>query len=359
MAAAAPSSQARSQLLLEAAEIYVDRLDEIDRAVGLLVQARSLAPDDLAIAERLERVYLRQNKLGELVAILEGKPEKTQEDQLALGLLLAEDRDLARASRVFAELLAANPKHVPAQRALEHTLARTERFAELASVLRLQAATFESEGARLGAISELVLIEEHRGIAPPAGAPTATELLRSVAPEEVLLHEAVLRTGLAAETAEEVARVTTSLSILAASTPDPSSASSSFRALPNGRRKRLTNARRRLRRYRLVLEGWRVSHGGTRHPAPAERLGDAEAPVEAAQRSEIWRPTRSCERRSGRAAEGFIARESNVPRPVALRAGARGRSGIGSGQHGLLALAFDSPIWSRRRRFVARSNATR
>jgi len=350
MAAVAPSTQARSQLLLEAAEIYVDRLDEIDRAIGLLVQARSLAPDDLAVAERLERVYLRQNKLGDLVAVLEGKPEKTQEDQLALGLLLGEDRDLVRASRVFAELLAANPKHVPAQRALEHTLARTERFAELASVLRLQSATFETEEARLGALSELVLIEEHRGITPPSGAPTATELLRNVAPEDVLLHEAVLRTGLAAETGEDVARVTTSLSVLAASTPDAHHAATLelIAALLLERRAQAADHQMRadaLRRYRLVLEGWPeclTAARGIRRLA--ERVGDAEALVEASaalgnlETDPIVRAERLVE-----AAEGFIARESNVVRGLSLFARALGEDPESArAVHGLLALAFDS-----------------
>jgi tetratricopeptide (TPR) repeat protein len=351
MAAAATSPESKTRLLLEAAEIYVDRLDEIDRASSLLVQARALSPDDVVVAERLERVYERQNKVGELVALLDAKPEKTQEDQLALGLVLAEDRDIVRASRVFAELLAADPKHVAAQRSLELALGRTDRFAELASVLRLQAATFESPAARLGAISELVVIEEHRGIAAPAGAPTATELLRAGAPEDILLHEAVLRTGLSAETPAEVARVTSSLSVLAASSPDPHHAATLelIAALLLERTAQNSDHQMRadaLRRYRLVLDAWPeclTAARGIRRLA--ERLGDPAALIESAaalgnlETDAVVRAERLVE-----AAEGIIANESNILRGLTLFARALGEDPESArAVHGLLSLAFDGP----------------
>src|SRR5262249_2456282 len=144
---------------------------------------------------------------------------------------------------------------------LELMLGRTDRFAEFASVLRLQAATFETDGARLGAISELALIEEHRGIPAPAGAPTATELLRSVAPEDVLLHEAVLRARPGLDTAADVTRVTSSLSMLAAATPDAHH-SATLELIAGLLLERAATANDRqmrgdaLRRYGLVLDGW-------------------------------------------------------------------------------------------------------
>jgi len=287
MATTAPSAETRSQWLAEAADIYAERLDDIDRAAGLLVQARAASPEDVAIAERLERAYLRQGKAGDLMALLDTKPGKTQEDQLALGLLLSEERDAVRASKVLTELLAASPRHIPAQRALEHALFRTERFAELASILRLQAATYETKEARLGAVSELILVEDHRGIAPAADAPAAADLLRELSPDDILLHESILRKGIAPESKSDVERVLPSLLALASSTVDVHHAAtfelvaalvleqSSEAADPTTR----TEA---LRHYRNALEGWPeclTAARGLRRLA--ERMGDADALTEA------------------------------------------------------------------------------
>src|SRR6185295_17947976 len=46
MASSATAPDAKSRLLVEAAEIYADRLDEIDRATSLFAQAHTLSPDD-------------------------------------------------------------------------------------------------------------------------------------------------------------------------------------------------------------------------------------------------------------------------------------------------------------------------
>src|SRR5262249_13705703 len=66
LAAAATTPAARAKLLLEAAEIYDDRLDDLERAIPLLVQARAGFPANADLRDRLERAYLKQGKIGEL-----------------------------------------------------------------------------------------------------------------------------------------------------------------------------------------------------------------------------------------------------------------------------------------------------
>ena len=73
LAGSAPVPAQKALLFAEAAEIYDDRLDEIDRAIALLNQARTLLPNEEAILDRLERAYLRRGKVGDLVALLDAR----------------------------------------------------------------------------------------------------------------------------------------------------------------------------------------------------------------------------------------------------------------------------------------------
>jgi tetratricopeptide (TPR) repeat protein len=288
MAGGAPSAEAKGRLLLEAAEIHADRLDDAERAVALLTQARALLPQDQDVTDRLERAYLRQNKLGDLVVLYDATPEKTDREKLALALLLAEERDLLRASNLLSGILAGDKGSIPALRTLEHTLARTDQFAELAGVLRMQALMFETSEARIGAISELWVLEEHRGVAGPEGAPGVAELLRGLAPEDVLLHEAVLKRSLASAAGTDAAKVTTSLGILAAQTQDTHHAAALQLAaaliVERGALEHEHHLRHdALRRYRMVLDGWPECLTAARGMRRiAERVGDGNSLIEAA-----------------------------------------------------------------------------
>src|SRR5262249_30828121 len=150
MAQSATSPEAKGRLLLEAAEIHSDRLDDTERTLALLNQARALIPQDLDVRDRLERAYIRQSKVGDLVALYDGAAEKTAGEKMELALLLAEDRDLVRASNLLQSILVEDKGHIPALRTLEHTLARTDQYNELSGVLRMQALMFETPEARLG-----------------------------------------------------------------------------------------------------------------------------------------------------------------------------------------------------------------
>ena len=93
MAAGTAEREPRARMILEAAEIYGDRLDDTERAVTLLAQAHALSPHDQEITERLAWAYVRLNRLAELVTLLESKPEMTPAEKFGMALILAQDRD--------------------------------------------------------------------------------------------------------------------------------------------------------------------------------------------------------------------------------------------------------------------------
>jgi tetratricopeptide (TPR) repeat protein len=336
MSANASSPEHKGRLLLEAAEIYTDRLDDTERSLAVLTQARALLPHDLDIRDRLERAYVRQNKVGELVTLYDapsepGADSRSSGEKLALALLLAEDRDLVRASNLLQSILAEDKGNIPALRTLEHTLARTDQFAELAGVLRMQALMFETQDARLGALGELSVIEEHRGVPAREGTPSAAELLRSLAPDDILMHEAVLKRSLSSATGADVAQVTSSLGVLAASSNDAHQAAAfQLAAALLVERNALDHEHHlrhdALRRYRMVLDGWPECLTAARGMRRlAERVGDGNALIEAAAalgnlESE---PGKRAERLI-EAAEGLAAQKGDAARIADLFARALG-----------------------------------
>ena len=349
MAAGTSEPEARARLILEAAEIYGDRLDDTEKAITLLAQAHNLAPHDQEITERLIWAYVRLHRLAELVTLLESKPEMTSQEKFGLALILAQDRDLPRAAAILSEVLTAEPRHVPALRTLEQTLVRTEQYAELAAVFRAQAATFATEEARLGAIHELVALEEHRGVAPAQGTLTGNDLLRSVVPDDVLLHESILRRGLVAETSDDAIRLTHSINVLATGASDAQYAAMlHLMAALLIERSSMEHAqhlhRDALRRYRLALDGWPECLTAARGMKRlAERISDGEAFVEAAAalgHLETERDKRG--QMLTEAAEGLVARRAELPRALSLFARALGEDPDSArAASGVLMLALD------------------
>jgi tetratricopeptide (TPR) repeat protein len=325
MAAGLADREPRARMIFEAAEIFADRLDEMDRALVLLSQAHALSPHDQEITERLTWAYVRENRSAELVTLLESKPELSPSEKFSMALILSQDRDLPRAAALLSEVLATEPKSVPALRTLEHCLVRTEQFSELGVVLRSQAATFTTEDARLGAIHELVALEEHRGVVPPSGSPPASDLLRGIVPDDLLLHESVLRRGLVADTSDDAIRLTHSINVLASAATDHHYAAMlQLVAALLIERSSMEHAqhlhRDALRRYRLALDGWPECLTAARGMKRlAERISDGEAFVEAA--SALGHLETERDKRAQMltdAAEGLVARRVDTARALEL-----------------------------------------
>jgi tetratricopeptide (TPR) repeat protein len=283
---AAQEPAMRGRLLVEAAEIYGDRLNDTEKAVTLLNQARPLLPGDADLPERLERAYMRLGKSGELAVLLEAT-RATPAEAFALGWLLTEDRDWVRAGKLLDGVLAEDSNNVPAQRALEHALTRTEQWPALDALLRVEAETFETREARLGALNELVYLEEYRGISAAAGAAPAAELIRRVAPDDLLAHEAILKRGFAVDSPAGLAALIRSLDAVAVGTPDANHAASlqlmAALLLERGTPDHDEGSKRQaMGRYQSALEGWPECLTAARGLLRlAERLGDDDAFIDA------------------------------------------------------------------------------
>ncbi|HEY5284284.1 MAG TPA: hypothetical protein VIM14_15945, partial [Polyangia bacterium] len=288
LAAATASPAERGELLLEAAEIYDDRLDDAERAIPLLAEARTCMPDDAGIAERLDRAYLRTGKRAERLALLHATLASDPRSQFALASLQAEDRDPAKALKRLADLIHHDATCVAALRTLEHALRRTERWNDLNDLLRTQIACFATLDAKLGSVYELIALEEYSDARVPEGQTPAFEFLAKFAPDNFLHHELLLKKcGLKLDGQAPLEVVTGSLAALAAATPEPLAAATHQLAaalITELRDEDSVQAQKEaLLAYAVALESWpdclTAARGARR---VALRLGESEIFVKAA-----------------------------------------------------------------------------
>ena len=277
----------RGDLLLEAAEIYDDRLGDAERAIPLLAEARTCIPDDLAIVERLERAYLRTGKRSERLALLHATESTDARSQFTLASLMAEDRDPSKALKRLADLAYHHAFGVSALRVLEHALRRTERWNDLDAVLRKQIECFGTLEAKLGSVFELVAIEEYGDTKAPEGQPPAQDLLAKLA-QASLLHHALLvrKNGLAFDSPTPGETMTDTLGTLAAATPDPMGAASLQLAaalhIEHRDETGVQAQKEALVAYATALAGWRDCLAAARGARRvALRLGESAMFVEA------------------------------------------------------------------------------
>lgn len=200
LASGASNPYQRARLLVQAADLHDERLDDLDAAVIALTQAHALVPADTAIFERLVRVQERRGKTAELVALYDRRIEAAADnDRLGLRLeqadVLVRERDYAKAAGVLQQVLHQGPTHVAALRMLEHAWRRLERWEELTALLHLQASTVSDAGVQLGALYEARYYEEHASIAPQQGELPTLQRIRSLRPDDPFVYEAIVRAG--------------------------------------------------------------------------------------------------------------------------------------------------------------------
>lgn len=278
----------RGELLLEAAEIYDDRLNDAERAIPLLVDARNCLPDEIAIAERLDRAYLRSGKKSERLALLHATESPHPRSQLALASLQAEERDPAKAVKRLADLAGDSTSGTAALRTAEHALRRAERWNDLAAVLRKQIECFATQEARLGSVFELIALEEYGETHAPDGQPTARDFLSRLAPDNLLCHELLLKkSGLSFDSSTPVRTLGAALATLAAAAPD--TLTGAYLQLAAGllaehsEQADYTAQKEALLAYAIALQGWpdcvSAARGARRMSL---RLGETETFVKAA-----------------------------------------------------------------------------
>jgi len=221
LAAVTGNAAQRGELLIEAAEIYDDRLGDAERAIPLLAEARTCVPDDPAVTERLDRAYLRIGKRVERLSLAQATETSDPRSQFALSSMLIEERDPGKAFKRLADLVENSTMSVAALRTMEHALRRADRPTDLDMVLRKQIECFETREAKLGSAFELLALEEYGEVAVPDGQLPARDLLAGLAPDSSLYHELVLKkNGLDCEGAAPLGVMSRSLAALAAATPD-------------------------------------------------------------------------------------------------------------------------------------------
>ena len=278
----------RGELLLEAAEIYDDRLNDAERAIPLLAEARTCMPDEPAVVERLDRAYLRTSQRSERLALLHATESADPRSQFALASLQAEDRDPSKAIKRLADLAFHGAAGVAALRTLEHALRRAERWNELDEVLRKQVECFGTFEAKLGSVFELIALEDYADTKTPDGQPPARDLLAKLAPDNLLYHELLLRkSGLAFASPTPVDAMVGSLGTLAAATPDPLAAAALHLAaallVEHHGEGEIQAQKEALLAYATALQGWpdclTAARGARRL---ALRLGESETFVNAA-----------------------------------------------------------------------------
>ncbi|MBN2576381.1 MAG: hypothetical protein JXP73_17600 [Deltaproteobacteria bacterium] len=309
----------RGELFLEAAEIYDDRLNDAERAIPLLAEARTCLPDGAALVDRLDRAYLRTGKRSERLALLHATETPQPRTQLALASLQAEERDPSKALKRLADLAGNDLAGTAALRIAEHALRRTERWNELALVLRKQIECFATPEAKLGSVFELVTLEEYGEARAPEGEPTACELLARFAPDNLLHHELLLRrSGLHFGSPVPAAWLAASLATLAAAAPDPFTAASlqllAGLVTEHADEEGLEAQKEALVAYAIALEGWpdcvTAARGARRL---ALRLGETETFVKAAAALGTLEldPATRCERLL-EAADGYRGRPEDA-----------------------------------------------
>ena len=275
-------------MLLEAAEIYDDRLNDPERAIPLLAEARTCIPDETAIVERLDRAYMRTGKRSERLALLHATESADARSQFALASQQAEDRDPSKALKRLADLAHHDSAGVASLRILEHALRRTERWNDLDAVLRKQIECFGTLDAKLGSVFELIALEEYGDTKAPEGQPHARELLAKLAPSNLLYHELLLRKcGLDFESQTAVEVMTGALGALAAAAPDPLAAAAMHLAtaliVEHRDESGLQAQKEALLAYATALASWPdclAAARGTRRVAL--RLGESATFVQAA-----------------------------------------------------------------------------
>jgi tetratricopeptide (TPR) repeat protein len=288
LGAATTNPVERGDLLLEAAEIYDDRLGDAERAIPLLTEARTCMPDEPAIVDRLDRAYLRVGKRSERLALLHATETADPRSQLALASLQAEDRDPSKALKRLADLAQDNAAGVAALRVLEHALRRTERGNDLDAVLRKQIECFGTLEAKLGSVFELIALEEYGDTKSPDGQPNARDLLAKLAPDNLIYHELLLRkSGLDFESQTPSEMIAASLGTLAAAAPDPLAGAAlhlmAALLIEHRDESGIQTQKEALLAFAMALEGWpdclAAARGARR---VALRLGESATFVQAA-----------------------------------------------------------------------------
>jgi len=141
---AAPSIEARKQILREISRTYVERLHDVDEGAAALMRALELEPDADTLAE-LAKLYRDQHMWGDLAATLSRArdlaPSLEERARIQVEVAQVQERDIGdeeAAVEAYREALELDPSAREAVDALERLYTRLNRPADLLAVYERQ-----------------------------------------------------------------------------------------------------------------------------------------------------------------------------------------------------------------------------
>ncbi len=163
--AKAERGEAKVAALAHIAELYEDRLDDVDQAAARYEQALVIDPRHLPSLKGLERAYAKAGKYRELRANLEAQLGVMATPRQKIGLLerigaLQEEEfvDHAKAAEAFEQIVAVELGHEAANTALERLYRHLQRFDDLADTLDRHAKATEDDKRKIDLLMQAVRV---------------------------------------------------------------------------------------------------------------------------------------------------------------------------------------------------------
>ncbi len=179
--AEALAGEERAELLCRLAELYEDRLDEVERAAAFYDAALDVEPGHLPALKGLERIYARLERHEKLLENLRKQLERvaTPRQRIAIleriGALLEEEFvDRRAAAEAFEQVVEIEPGHEAANKALARLYRKLQSFEDLVRTLTRHAQAEEDSDRKVE-----LLLKAARVLAEEVGAPErAIELVK-------------------------------------------------------------------------------------------------------------------------------------------------------------------------------------
>lgn len=191
--------EARVETLSAIAELYEDRLDDLDQAATHYEAALKHAPSDVAALKGLERIYARAGKYPELLDNLEAQLEIAATPRQRIALLerigqiqVEEFVDNEKAAQVFSRIVEVEPGHEVANTALARIYRQLQRFDDVAKTLERHALGVDDEERKVGLLMQAakVLMVD---VGSPERAVAMVERVTVVQPEHTEALELLAR----------------------------------------------------------------------------------------------------------------------------------------------------------------------
>ena len=153
----AQRGEQRVETLCAMAELYEDRLDDLDQAATRYEAALHTDPQHMGALKGLERIYARVGKVRELLENLERQLELAATPRQKIALLermgsaqLEEFVDHEKAEALYVQIVEIEPGHEAANTALARIYRKLQRFDDLARTLERHALGTEDDTRKIG-----------------------------------------------------------------------------------------------------------------------------------------------------------------------------------------------------------------